>query len=40
MLNWVYLLSGVAVLGLSFFFLMRSVDKKLADLKSKPKKKR
>lgn len=36
--TWVYLLVGVTILGLSFFFLMRSVDKKLAALKSKKKK--
>ncbi len=38
--TWVYLFAVVAILALSFFFLMRSVDKKLDGLKAKTKKKR
>ncbi|WP_265444584.1 hypothetical protein [Acetivibrio straminisolvens] len=38
--TWVYLLAVVAILGVSFFFLMRSADKKLEDLKAKSKKKK
>jgi len=38
--NVIYLLSGVAVLGVSFFLLMRSADKNLAALKLKSKKRR
>lgn len=38
--TWVYLLAVVAILSISFFFLMRSVNKRLDGLKSKPKKKR
>ncbi|WP_159063416.1 hypothetical protein [Acetivibrio saccincola] len=36
----VYLLSAVALIGLTFFLLMRSADKKLKELNSKSKKRR
>jgi preprotein translocase subunit YajC len=36
----VYLLSAVALIGLVFFLLMRSADKKLNELNSKSKKRR
>lgn len=38
--NWIYLLAGAALLGVSFFFLIRSANKNLENLKSKSKKKR
>ncbi|WP_235716001.1 LPXTG cell wall anchor domain-containing protein [Acetivibrio cellulolyticus] len=38
--NWIYLLAGAALLGVSFFFLMRSANKNLEELKSKSKKRR
>lgn len=38
--NWIYLLAGAVLIGVSFFFLMRSANKNLENLKSKSKKKR
>ncbi len=38
--NLFYLLGGAVLLGVSFFFLMRSANKNLETLKSKTKKKR
>lgn len=38
--NWIYLLAGAALIGVSFFFLMRSANKNLEMLRSKSKKKR
>ncbi|HOM02115.1 MAG TPA: hypothetical protein PLH43_04730 [Acetivibrio sp.] len=38
--TWVYLLAVVAILGISFFLLMRSADKKLEGIKAKSKKKK
>ena len=36
----IYLVAGAAVLGLTFFLMMRSIDKKLNNMKSKSKKRR
>lgn len=38
--NLLYLLGGAVLLGISFFFLMRSANKNLEALKSKSKKRR
>ncbi|MDQ2087169.1 hypothetical protein RBH29_12100 [Herbivorax sp. ANBcel31] len=38
--NIVYLLSAATLIGLVFFFLMRSADKKLKELDPKSKKRR
>lgn len=38
--NWIYLLAGAALIGVSFFFLMRSANKNLENLRSKSKKRR
>ncbi len=38
--NLLYLLGGAVLLGVSFFFLMRSANKNLEALKSKSKKRR
>jgi len=40
MANLVYLLAVVAILGVSFFLLLRSADKKLEGIKAKSKKKK
>ncbi|TYQ15610.1 UNVERIFIED_CONTAM: hypothetical protein Cloal_2081 [Acetivibrio alkalicellulosi] len=37
---FIYLFSAIAVLGVSFFLMIRSADKKLKELKPKAKKKR
>jgi|LSQX01.2.fsa_nt_gb hypothetical protein len=38
--NILYLIGGITVLGISFFLMMRSVDKNLSTLKVKSKKKK
>ena len=38
--RWIYIIAGAALLGVSFFFLMRSANKNLEDLQAKSKKKR
>lgn len=38
--TWIYLLAGVLLIGVSFFFLMRSANKNLENLQSKSKKKK
>jgi len=38
--RWIYILAGIALLGISFFFMMRSANKNLEALQSKSKKKR
>ncbi|NLL04254.1 MAG: hypothetical protein GX270_00375 [Clostridiaceae bacterium] len=38
--NLLYLLAGVLLIGVSFFFLMRSANKNLENLQSKSKKKK
>jgi|GEM_PF-812039 len=38
--NWIYLLGGAALIGVSFFFLIRSANKNLENLQAKSKKKR
>ncbi|MEN2775978.1 hypothetical protein [Acetivibrio clariflavus] len=38
--RWIYVLAGAALLGIAFFFLMRSANKNLETLQAKSKKKR
>jgi len=38
--RWIYILAGIALLGIAFFFLMRSANKNLEALQAKSKKKK